>query len=98
MKNKVAPPFRMADFEILYDQGISREGELLDLGVLHEFVEKSGAWYNYKGEHIGQGKDNARQFLREHAEMAQEIETSLRNKLLKIGDDDTTNTQIESEE
>lgn len=83
VKNKVAPPFRTADFEIIYNQGISREGEIIELGVLHELIEKSGAWYNYKGEHIGQGKENAREFLREHPEVAAELETLLREKLLK---------------
>ena len=66
VKNKVAPPFRQADFDILYGEGISREGEMIDLGVLHKVVEKSGAWYSYGSDRIGQGKDNAREFLKEH--------------------------------
>jgi recombination protein RecA len=70
VKNKVAPPFREAHFDILYGEGISREGEIVELGVEHKIVEKSGAWYAYKGEKIGQGKDNAREFLREHADIA----------------------------
>jgi len=78
VKNKVAPPFREALFDILYGEGVSREGEILELGVVHRIVEKSGSWYAYKGEKIGQGKDNAREFLREHAEMAQEIEARIR--------------------
>jgi recombination protein RecA len=78
VKNKVAPPFREALFDILYGEGISREGEILELGVTHRIVEKSGSWYAYQGEKIGQGKDNAREFLREHAEMAQEIEARIR--------------------
>ena len=78
VKNKVAPPFREALFDILYGEGISREGEIVELGVLHKIVEKSGAWYAYKGEKIGQGKDNAREFLREHPEIAQEIEAKVR--------------------
>jgi recombination protein RecA len=78
VKNKVAPPFREALFDILYGEGISREGEIVELGVLHKIVEKSGAWYAYKGEKIGQGKDNAREFLREHPEIAQEIEAKIR--------------------
>ena len=78
VKNKIAPPFREALFDILYGEGISREGEILELGVTHRIVEKSGAWYAYKGEKIGQGKDNAREFLREHPEMAQEIEARIR--------------------
>jgi recombination protein RecA len=78
VKNKVAPPFREAMFDILYGEGISREGEIIDLGVLHKLVEKSGAWYAYKGEKIGQGKDNAREYLREHPEVAREIENKVR--------------------
>ena len=78
VKNKVAPPFREALFDILYGEGISREGEIVELGVNHKIVEKSGAWYAYNGEKIGQGKDNAREFLREHPEMAQEIEAKIR--------------------
>ena len=78
VKNKVAPPFREALFDILYGEGISREGEILELGVTHNFVDKSGAWYAYNGEKIGQGKDNAREFLREHPEVAAEIEGKIR--------------------
>jgi recombination protein RecA len=82
VKNKLAPPFKQCVFEILYGEGISREGELIDLGVDHKLVEKSGAWYAYKGEKIGQGKDNSRVYLKEHPEIAMEIETALRTKLL----------------
>jgi recombination protein RecA len=82
VKNKVAPPFRQAEFEILYGSGISREGELIDLGAQHNIIEKSGSWYSYKGDRIGQGKDNVRQFLVEHPEVAQDIEASLRELLL----------------
>jgi recombination protein RecA len=78
VKNKVAPPFREALFDILYGEGISREGEIIELGVLHKLVEKAGAWYAYKGEKIGQGKDNAREYLREHPEVAREIENKVR--------------------
>src|SRR5213083_174690 len=78
VKNKVAPPFKTADFDILYNEGISREGEIIEMGVNHRIVEKSGAWYAYKGEKIGQGKDNAREFLRENPAMAQEIEQKIR--------------------
>src|SRR5471032_1293419 len=78
VKNKVAPPFKQADFDILYGEGISREGEIIELGVNHNIVEKSGAWYAYNGEKIGQGKDNAREFLREHPELATEIEAKIR--------------------
>jgi recombination protein RecA len=78
VKNKVAPPFREAEFDILYGEGISREGEIIELGVAHKLVEKSGAWYAYHGERIGQGKDNAREYLREHPDMAREIENRIR--------------------
>jgi len=82
VKNKVSPPFREAEFEILYGHGISREGELIDMGAMHGLVEKSGSWYAYEGERIGQGKDNARAYLIEHPEIAAKIETALRNRLL----------------
>ncbi len=82
VKNKMAPPFRQAQFEILYNEGISKIGELIDLGVAHNLIEKSGAWYSYNGEKIGQGKDNARQFFRENAEAAAAVEQALREKLL----------------
>ncbi|SDX21803.1 recombinase RecA [Thiocapsa roseopersicina] len=87
VKNKVAPPFRQAEFDILYGQGISREGEIISLGVNEGFIEKSGAWYSYEGNRIGQGKDNARVFLCENPEIAKAIEAKIREKLLpKIGD------------
>jgi recombination protein RecA len=79
VKNKVSPPFKEAHFDILYGAGISREGEIVDMGVEHKFVDKSGAWYAYNGEKIGQGKDNARDFLREHPELAREIENKIRD-------------------
>ncbi|MGA2191161.1 MAG: recombinase RecA [Steroidobacteraceae bacterium] len=82
VKNKVAPPFREAEFEIMYGTGISKEGELIELGVLHNMVEKSGSWYSYKGERIGQGKDNSRVFLQQHPEIAQDIEAQIRAKLI----------------
>ncbi len=78
VKNKVAPPFRIAEFDILYGEGISREGEIIELGVIHKIVDKSGAWYAYKGEKIGQGKDNTRKFLKENPAMAKEIEARIR--------------------
>ncbi|MCE2644346.1 MAG: recombinase RecA [Burkholderiaceae bacterium] len=81
VKNKVAPPFKQAEFDILYGEGISREGEIVDLGAAHNIVEKSGAWYSYNGDRIGQGKDNAREYLREHPEVALEIENKIREKL-----------------
>ena len=82
VKNKVAPPFREAEFEIMYGSGISKEGELIELGVLHNLVEKSGSWYSYNGERIGQGKENARTFLQQHPEVAADLETRLRTKLV----------------
>ena len=78
VKNKVAPPFKQADFDILYGEGISRESEIIELGVLHKLIDKAGAWYAYKGEKIGQGKDNVRDYLKEHKEIAQEIEQKIR--------------------
>jgi recombination protein RecA len=78
VKNKVAPPFKTAEFDILYGEGISREGEIIDMGVEAKVIEKSGAWYAYKGEKIGQGKDNAREFLRENHDLAVEIENLVR--------------------
>jgi len=85
VKNKVAPPFKVADFDILYNEGISREGEIIELGVLHRIVEKSGAWYAYKGEKIGQGKDNAREFLKDNPATAQEIEAKIREAVGIVG-------------
>ena len=81
VKNKVAPPFQKCEFDILYNEGISKEGELIDMGVEHKIVEKSGAWYSYNGERIGQGRDNVREFLREHADTAAEIENVVRQKM-----------------
>jgi recombination protein RecA len=78
VKNKLAPPFRQAEFDVLFNEGISRTGELLDLGTEKGFVEKSGAWYAYNGERIGQGRENARQFLREHEPVAKELEARIR--------------------
>jgi recombination protein RecA len=82
VKNKVSPPFRQAEFEILYGEGISRLGEVIDLGVAGNIVDKSGSWYSYKGDRIGQGKENVRQFLKENPEIAQEIEAAVRTQLL----------------
>ncbi len=79
IKNKVAPPFKKAEFDILYGEGISLEGEMIDLGVDLKIVEKAGAWYSYNGEKIGQGKDNARQFLKDNPEIAKEIDTKIRS-------------------
>jgi recombination protein RecA len=81
VKNKVAPPFREAIFDILYGEGVSREGEIIEMGVAQKFIDKSGAWYAYQGEKIGQGKDNAREYLRSHPEVALELETRIREQL-----------------
>ena len=82
VKNKMAPPFKQVVFEIMYGEGISREGELIDLGVAHKLVDKAGAWYAYNGDKIGQGKDNARNFLRDNPQIASELETTLRDILI----------------
>ncbi len=82
VKNKVAPPFKEANFDILYGQGISREGEIIDMGVNLKFIDKAGAWYSYQGERIGQGKDNVRTYLLEHPDMAKAIEARIREQLL----------------
>ncbi len=81
VKNKVAPPFRKAEFDILYNEGISKEGELIDMGVEHQIVDKSGAWYSYNGERIGQGRDNVREFLRSNPDIASDIENVVRQKM-----------------
>jgi recombination protein RecA len=82
VKNKIAPPFKQVSFDILYGTGVSREGEVIDLGVQQELIEKAGAWYSYKGDRIGQGRDNVRQFLKEHQDIAKAIEAGIREKLL----------------
>lgn len=84
VKNKVAPPFKQVVFDLLYGEGISREGEIIDLGVKEGLIDKAGAWYSYNGERIGQGKDNVRNFLKENTGMAKEIETRIREKLLDL--------------
>ena len=81
VKNKVAAPFRDAEFDILYGEGISREGDTLDLAVLHNIVDKSGAWYSFQGERIGQGRENVRSFLKENREVFGRIDAELRKKL-----------------
>ena len=105
VKNKVAPPFRQAEFEILYGTGIDRLGEIIELGVQQGLVEKSGAWYSAQGEKIGQGKENAKQYLREHADLARDLETKIREALLPKGkiasvsrDHDAAEEVLESEE
>jgi recombination protein RecA len=82
LKNKVAPPFKQAEFQILYNEGISLESEIIDLGVKLGFVEKAGAWYSIEGERIGQGKDNSREYLKEHPKLSKSIETKIRDKLM----------------
>ena len=89
LKNKVAPPFKKAEFQILYDHGISRESEIVDLGVQLGFVEKAGAWYSVGGERIGQGKDNARDYLKANPELAQSLEAQIREKLMASDDGDS---------
>jgi len=81
VKNKVAPPFREAEFDIIYGEGISREGDLLDLGVTHNVVEKSGSWFSYKGERVGQGRENVRQFLKDNPDIRVKIDVELRKSL-----------------
>jgi recombination protein RecA len=81
VKNKVAAPFREAEFDVMYGEGISREGDVLDLGALHEIVEKSGAWYSYKGERIGQGRENTKQFLKDNKDIMAKLEADVRKKL-----------------
>jgi recombination protein RecA len=85
VKNKVAPPFKKVEFDLLYGEGISREGEIIDLGVREGIVDKAGAWYSYNGDRIGQGKDNVRNFLKENPEVSADIEKQIRAKLLPIG-------------
>jgi len=104
VKNKVAPPFKQCEFEILYGEGASREGELIDLGVKYGLVEKAGAWYSYNDERIGQGKDNVREFLRQNPVMADDIDQRLRAVLLPkksdadpIDSDATSDSQVEPE-
>ncbi len=81
VKNKMAPPFREAEFDIIYGEGVSKEGDLIDLGVQHNLIEKSGAWYSYKGERIGQGRENAKQFLRENSDVFKKVDADLRRQL-----------------
>ena len=81
VKNKVAPPFKQAEFDMIYGEGISREGGLIDMGVDEGFVRKAGAWYTYDGDQLGQGKENARQFLRDNPDLADELEKRIKDKL-----------------
>ena len=88
VKNKMAPPFKQAEFDILYGSGISREGSLIDFGVEHNIVKKSGSWYTYDGDQLGQGKENARRFLKENVDVALEIENKIKVKLGLLDDPD----------
>ena len=90
----MAPPFRQAEFEIMFGEGTSREGEIIELGSNCGIIDKSGAWYSYKGDRIGQGKENVRQYLREHKAMAQEIEGLIRAKLMTVA---TPSTRVEED-
>ena len=87
VKNKVAPPFKQVEFDIMFGEGISKMGELIDLGVLGNVIEKSGSWYSYNSERIGQGRENAKQFLRDHPEVAEEIESQIRANAGLIAED-----------
>jgi len=98
VKNKVAPPFRQAEFEILYGEGSSREGEIIELGVAQNLIDKSGAWYSYKGDRIGQGKENVRQFLRDNPAIANEVDAELRARLLVNGSGNSPLPAVETEE
>jgi recombination protein RecA len=98
VKNKVAPPFKQTEFDILYGEGISYEGELISLGVKEGFVDKSGAWYAYNGEKIGQGKDKARNFLKENPDIATELDAKIRAKLLPSPATDTETKTENSQE
>ncbi|MDX1514675.1 MAG: recombinase RecA [Gammaproteobacteria bacterium] len=98
VKNKVAPPFKQVEFDILYGEGISRQGELIDLGVKHNIVEKSGSWYSYGGERIGQGRDNVREYLKEHPDVAKAIDTQLRELLLGSRSDASETPEAEEVE
>ncbi len=98
VKNKMAPPFKQTEFEILYGEGVSREGELIDLGVQNGLVDKAGAWYSYNGDRIGQGKENVRKYMLEHPEMANEIDVKLREMLLSKGTDKDKVAKLEEAE
>lgn len=90
VKNKIAPPFKTVDFDIIYGQGISKEGEIIDLGVKHGLIEKSGAWFSYKGSHIGQGREKAKQYLKENSSVAAELESAIKDKILQSESSATT--------
>jgi len=95
VKNKMAPPFKQAEFDILYGKGISREGSLIDMGVDQSFIRKSGSWFTYEGEQLGQGKENARSFLAEHTDMRDEIEAKVRQAVGMTGFTEVDDQPIE---
>ena len=97
VKNKVAPPFRQAEFDIIYGEGISREGSILDMGTQEEIIKKSGSWYSYKDERIGQGRENARQYLKDRPDVAKEIEELIRKKLFDVSNTDIEESNAEQE-
>ena len=98
VKNKVAPPFKQVEFEILYGEGVSREGEIISLGVKEGLVDKAGAWYSYKGDRIGQGKENVRNYLKENPEIAEEIESAVRARLLPVAGASSEGEEVEAPE
>jgi recombination protein RecA len=100
VKNKVSPPFKQAEFDILYGFGISKEGSIIDMGVEHGFIRKSGSWFTYEGDQLGQGKENARKFLRENIDVRDEIEKKIKEKLgvgadVTVGEDDADAVPVE---
>jgi recombination protein RecA len=97
IKNKVSPPFKLAEFEILYGHGISAEGEIIDLGVQNDLIQKSGSWYSYQGERIGQGKDNARNFLLENESISNELKDNIRQIMLPDSEDAEDNESSEDD-
>jgi recombination protein RecA len=97
VKNKVAPPFKQAEFDIMYGRGISREGSILDIGVDLGIVTKSGAWYTYEGEQLGQGKENAKTFLTETPELAMEIDQKIRAQVTGVKEDEDVMTEADDE-
>ena len=99
VKNKVAPPFKQAEFDILYGEGISREGEIITMGVKYDLIEKSGAWYSYAGNRIGQGKDNVRNYLKENPALSQELEAKIRAVMLPSAiENDSADENLENEQ
>ena len=96
VKNKLAPPFKQVEFDILYGEGISREGELIDLGVKHKIVEKSGAWYSYAGDRIGQGRDNVREYLKQQKDVAEAIDAQIRELLLGTKTEEPEAEEVEA--